>query len=116
MDSVVNGDRPKQPLLPSILNPIWDMVELCWRKDPEERPKLDEILHSLTSACLHPPARWPSPPSTTWPSSDILSFQIQPISPIAALRQSIADTGQPLPPPGRSRMSRLGHGPNKTFP
>lgn len=54
-------ERPQWTLIP---DPVWDMMELCWRREPTERPQLEEILHILASAGVSPPAEWPSPPAT----------------------------------------------------
>ena len=99
--SIIDGNRPQRPPWSSIPNhPIWDMAESCWREDPEGRPKLTEILQSLTSACTSPPTEWPSPPMTaSTPSVAWSSPRIQPTPLITPAVPPVLPPRPPLPPP-----------------
>lgn len=60
------GEKLAQPSWTPIPNhPTWDMVERCRAKEPEDRPKLTEVLKCLTLASEDPPAEWLLPPQAS---------------------------------------------------
>ncbi|KAF9643689.1 kinase-like protein, partial [Thelephora ganbajun] len=53
VDAILNGYRPKKPEGAAHLgfsNELWKTVEGCWRGNPDERPKVEEILVCLNEA------------------------------------------------------------------
>lgn len=43
--SILSGDRPKRP--DNISDEYWDLIQLCWKQNPEERPTFSQITEIL---------------------------------------------------------------------
>ena len=55
------GYSPKRPSWTPIPDhPLWDIVESCWEQHPDRRPRVAEILNTLTSPGMTFPEVWPS--------------------------------------------------------
>jgi len=51
--SVLNGERPKRPHGAEdawFMDGIWEMMELCWKAQPNDRPSIDTVLQCLQDA------------------------------------------------------------------
>jgi len=51
--NVLRGERPGRPQGAQgawFTNGIWEMMELCWKSQPNDRPSLDTVLHCLQGA------------------------------------------------------------------
>jgi len=62
---LMGGERPQKP--PGtrgawFKDGIWEMLELCWKCERDDRPSLETILQCLKGAT--PPSRFPSPAPT----------------------------------------------------
>ena len=45
----VQGQRPPRPRKLPISDALWDLIELCWKQQPSERPTAMEVLNVLGS-------------------------------------------------------------------
>ena len=67
---VIKGERPERPQGPEgiggFTNAVWEVLELCWKPLPQERPSIEEVLKCMKKAATS----WtpPSPLSTAVPS------------------------------------------------
>lgn len=50
MIRVTTGARPRRQQHPNISDEIWGLVEICWRQNPDERPKAIDVLERLERA------------------------------------------------------------------
>jgi len=74
------GPVERPPWIPIPNHPVWDLVDQCREKKPEERPGLSEVHRCLLVPSIDPlPERWPSPPASgfagdsfAWPPSSFL--------------------------------------------
>jgi len=65
MQKVIRGERPQRPQGESgerFVNDIWEMLELCWKAEWDDRPSVESILRCLEGAAQ--PSR-PPPPTPT---------------------------------------------------
>ena len=64
---VIKGERPERPQGPEgvvgFTDAVWEMLELCWKSLPQERPSIEDVLKCMKKAATS----WtpPSPLSTT---------------------------------------------------
>ena len=66
MQKVIRDERPQRPQGARGVwfnNDIWEMLELCWRAERDDRPSLETLLQCLEGATQ--PSRSPSPAPTT---------------------------------------------------
>jgi hypothetical protein len=45
---VLRGARFKR--VPGIPDPIWELIEMCWKQNPEERPTFSRIVDMMKSS------------------------------------------------------------------
>lgn len=45
---VCRGERPKRLEARGLTDGVWTLIERCWAQDPENRPKIDEVVQELT--------------------------------------------------------------------
>lgn len=45
--NIIRGQRPKRPDL--ISDPYWELIQKCWKQNPDERISFDEIVEELKS-------------------------------------------------------------------
>ncbi|KAG2053198.1 hypothetical protein BDR06DRAFT_886484, partial [Suillus hirtellus] len=41
---ILRGQKPAQPVAPSIANALWDFMQKCWLDKPEQRPSANKVL------------------------------------------------------------------------
>jgi hypothetical protein len=64
---VIKGERPERPQGPEgvvgFTDAVWEVLELCWKSLPQERPSIEDVLKCMKKAATF----WtpPSPMSTT---------------------------------------------------
>jgi len=44
---VIKGERPTRPRGPGFTDDLWEMLELCWKHQPHDRPTLKTLLQRL---------------------------------------------------------------------
>ena len=44
---LVEGERPTRPEHPAVIEPLWELMQRCWDKKPEDRPTILEVLECL---------------------------------------------------------------------
>ena len=47
---VINGERPERPRAPEgrlFTDVIWNTLERCWKRNPGDRPRVEDVLHCL---------------------------------------------------------------------
>ena len=73
---VVRIHKGKRPVRPRgnkgrwFTDSVWDVLEHCWRRSPEDRPSVEDVLHCLEEASESwTPSQTITDPSTTHPST-----------------------------------------------
>ena len=46
--AITTGDRPKRPTHPSFTDRLWKLVQQCWREEPRDRPRIDQVIIELS--------------------------------------------------------------------
>jgi len=49
---VLCGNRPGRPAHPSVTDGLWDLVERCWKREPECRPGISEVVLCLRTTSV----------------------------------------------------------------
>ncbi|KAJ7583144.1 kinase-like domain-containing protein, partial [Mycena floridula] len=44
---VIRGNRPARPETPELENDVWDLIQDCWKEDPDKRPTATQIVQRL---------------------------------------------------------------------
>lgn len=44
---ITSDERPPRPAHPQLSDELWEMIEKCWRRDPSQRPTIQEIVDFL---------------------------------------------------------------------
>ena len=49
---IQQGQRPERPTDPEVIergldDKLWDLLQRCWLREPEERPSIEQILQEL---------------------------------------------------------------------
>ena len=47
MAGIIDGERPPRPAHPAFTSELWELMQRCWDRDPELRPKASEVLEVL---------------------------------------------------------------------
>ena len=84
---IMGGERPERPQgwrAAWFTDDLWEMLELCWKSQPSDRPSLSTLLQCLEG--VTPPSRSPSPTPTTdddveTSTDDLLGFTVTDPSP-----------------------------------
>jgi hypothetical protein len=48
VDRDVRPERPDEEEAPQMLDEAWELAKRCWGKDPQSRPKIDAIRHTMS--------------------------------------------------------------------
>jgi len=52
---IMDGEHPSQPDHPNFTELLWKLVQKCWKKEPQDRPKTQDVmrvLNGLSAAIL----------------------------------------------------------------
>lgn len=55
MIALFKDQRPARPQTPLLSDLMWQLIEICWQKDPSRRPTALHVLRTLTSMCERRP-------------------------------------------------------------
>ena len=44
---IAADERPPRPTHPQLSDPLWEMIQKCWRREPSERPTIQEVVAFL---------------------------------------------------------------------
>ena len=59
---VTKGERPERPGIGAFTDAVWEVLELCWKSLPRERPSIEDVLKCMKKAATS----WtPAPPLST---------------------------------------------------
>ena len=56
---ILKGNRPSRDA--EFADPLWEMLQMCWKPQPSDRPKIEDVLRCLES--VSELSRPPSPPA-----------------------------------------------------
>ena len=45
--AVMGSEHPPRPTHPIRTDDLWELMESCWNRDPQSRPKVSEMLETL---------------------------------------------------------------------
>ena len=40
---ITTNERPSRPAHQQLSDQLWEMIEMCWRRDPSQRPTTREV-------------------------------------------------------------------------
>ena len=44
---IAKDERPLRPAHSQLSDPLWEMIQKCWRREPSERPTIQEVVTFL---------------------------------------------------------------------
>ena len=44
---ITSDERPPRPTHPELSDKLWELIEKCWRRDPSQRPAIQEVVKFL---------------------------------------------------------------------
>lgn len=47
INQLIRGYKPKRPLKPLVNLGVWELMERCWKTDPNERPSMALVLSRM---------------------------------------------------------------------
>ncbi|KAG6907684.1 hypothetical protein DXG01_007787 [Tephrocybe rancida] len=56
IEVVVRNRTPRRPDTKLLTDPLWDLLNRCWSRNPDSRPSMEDIRLSLASVCFELPA------------------------------------------------------------